>query len=94
MKQNRSLEESRSSSLAAKDEEIAKLEERMKLLKSKTEATTKEAKANEASVVALKKQHEGFSQEYGRLLEENQSLREQLKSLDQALSRSDGKKSS
>ncbi|KAK7245884.1 hypothetical protein RIF29_40738 [Crotalaria pallida] len=72
--------------------ELKRLESELKRLKSELQSKTKEVDVSEASVVALRKQSEGFLLEYDRLLEENQNLRNQLQSLDRSLSLSSSKK--
>lgn len=94
-KQNRALEDGKSGSseeVKALGEEIATLRTKIKKLESECEAKAKEAKAAEAEAEALRKQSEGFLLEYDHLLEDNQNLRNQLESIDQTLSQSDGKK--
>lgn len=95
--QIRSFEEGK----AAGAEEVKVLKNKVITLKSnfqnlrkELEGKKKEKSAAEASIVALKKQSEGFLLEYGRLLEENQILRSQLQSLDWKVSRSINKKNS
>ncbi|MBA0627571.1 hypothetical protein Godav_005070 [Gossypium davidsonii] len=74
------------------EEEVMTLREKLKQLESDIEAKTKQINAAEVNTVALRKQSEGLLLEYDRLLEENESLRGQLQSLDRKLSRSDSKK--
>ncbi|KAG8490179.1 hypothetical protein CXB51_015492 [Gossypium anomalum] len=74
------------------EEEVMTLREKLKQLESDIEAKTKQINAAEVNTVALRKQSEGLLLEYDRLLEENESLRVQLQSLDRKLSRSDSKK--
>ncbi|XWS35151.1 hypothetical protein CRYUN_Cryun21dG0101400 [Craigia yunnanensis] len=78
--------------LKALEEEIALLKQNIKNLESSCETKSKEAKAAQAEAEALKKQSEGLLLEYDRLLEDNQNLQNQLESIDQSLSESDGKK--
>ncbi|KAF2284939.1 hypothetical protein GH714_032704 [Hevea brasiliensis] len=73
-------------------EEIASLKTKIKNLESECEARVREAKAAETEAEALRKQSEGFLLEYDRLLEDNQNLRNQLESIDQTLTESDGMK--
>ncbi|KAF3443658.1 hypothetical protein FNV43_RR13348 [Rhamnella rubrinervis] len=94
-KQNRSFEDGKNGSaeeLKALGDEIGFLRPKIKKLESELETKAKEAKAAEAEAEALKKQSEGFLMEYDRLLEENQSLRNQLESIDHNLSHSDNRK--
>ncbi|KAH1054917.1 hypothetical protein J1N35_032982 [Gossypium stocksii] len=74
------------------EEEVMTLREKLKQLELDIEAKTKQINAAEVNTVALRKQSEGLLLEYDRLLEENESLRGQLQSLDRKLSRSDSKK--
>lgn len=90
--QNRSFEDGRVEESKALKEELTTLQAKLKQLESDLEVKSKEANASEANAVALRKQSEGFLLEYGRLLEENQNLRNQLQSLDIRLSRSGSKK--
>ncbi|KAJ8475754.1 hypothetical protein OPV22_019481 [Ensete ventricosum] len=95
LKQNRVLEEAKtggSSEVKAMDGMIASLNEQIKQLKSESEDRLQEAKAAEARAAALKKQSEDLLLEYDRLLEDNQNLRNQLNSIDNRLSFSEGKK--
>ncbi|XP_062152351.1 uncharacterized protein LOC133860758 isoform X2 [Alnus glutinosa] len=75
--------------LKALGEEIATLRAKMKKLESECETKAKEAKAAEGEAEAVRKQSEGFLLEYDRLLEDNQNLRNQLKSIDQGSSQPD-----
>ncbi|KAG6419017.1 hypothetical protein SASPL_121225 [Salvia splendens] len=61
-------------------------------LEKQLQENSKEPGSAEANAMALKKQSEGFLLEYDRLLEENQNLRSQLRSLDRKFSFADGKK--
>ncbi|KAG9447599.1 hypothetical protein H6P81_013727 [Aristolochia fimbriata] len=72
--------------------ELSALKEKIKHLESELETKDKEVNAAETSAMALKKQSDGLLLEYDRLLEENQSLRSQLQSMDWNMSYSDGKK--
>ena len=78
--------------IKALEEEMTTLKANVKRLQSELEAKIKEASNADANALALKKQSEGFLLEYDRLLEENQHLRGQLKSLDRQSSHSDIKK--
>ncbi|XVE84957.1 hypothetical protein DITRI_Ditri17bG0053500 [Diplodiscus trichospermus] len=78
--------------LKALEEEIAILKTKIKNLESECETKSKEAKGAQAEAEALRKQSEGLLLEYDRLLEDNQNIRNQLESIDQNLSESDGKK--
>ncbi|PON52114.1 B-cell receptor-associated protein [Parasponia andersonii] len=94
-KQNQGFEDAKAGGvdeIKAKEEEVATLQEKLKELESDIEARKKDVHAAEANAVALRKQSEGFLLEYDRLLEENQNLRNQLRVLDQSLSRSGSKK--
>lgn len=85
MKQNRSLEEAKGGGLdemKVRDAEIASLNQQVKRLQLETLERTEEAKAAELKVEALKKQSEDLLIEYDRLLEDNQSLRNQLHSIE------------
>ncbi|XP_008224696.1 PREDICTED: B-cell receptor-associated protein 31 [Prunus mume] len=96
-KQNRGSEDGKASSLdeiKALENEIATLRTRLKQLESEIETKTKDVHTAESNVLALRKQSEGFLLEYDRLLEENQNLKNQLKSLDRKMSRSGSKKDS
>ncbi|KAK8494844.1 hypothetical protein V6N12_055165 [Hibiscus sabdariffa] len=76
----------------ALEEEVTTLRGKLKQLESDIETKAKQINAAEVNSVALRKQSEGLLLEYDRLLEENERLRSQLKSLDWKLSRSDSKK--
>src|SRR5262245_26194142 len=91
-KQNRS-DDGKAGDVKALEEESAALHAKIEHLEKELDEKTKEASSAEANKLALKKQSEGFLLEYDRLLEENQSLRSQLQSLDRTLSHSDSKKS-
>ncbi|PON91259.1 B-cell receptor-associated protein [Trema orientale] len=94
-KQNQGFEDAKAGGvdeIKAKEDEVATLREKLKELESDIEARKKDVHAAEANAVALRKQSEGFLLEYDRLLEENQNLRNQLRVLDQSLSRSGSKK--
>lgn len=94
-KQNRGFEDSKNGGaeeLKGLGEEVSRLRKNIKKLESECETKDKEVKAAETNSVALKSQSEGFLLEHGRLQEENQNLRNQLQSIDQSLSHSDGKK--
>ncbi|KAK1298260.1 hypothetical protein QJS10_CPB14g00530 [Acorus calamus] len=95
MKQNSVLEEAKNGNLEelkARERELANLSAKIKQLESDFEARSREVKAAEANAIAMKKQSEGFLLEYDRLLDENQSLRNQLQTIDISLSHSDSKK--
>ncbi|CAI9092607.1 OLC1v1027897C1 [Oldenlandia corymbosa var. corymbosa] len=77
----------------AMEEEVAALQRKIKELEAEVEERSKESRHAEANKLALQKQSEGFLLEYGRLQEENESLRSQLQALDRQLSQSDSKKS-
>ncbi|XP_044467079.1 B-cell receptor-associated protein 31 [Mangifera indica] len=94
-KQNRSFEEGKNANadeLKSLESEITKLKTKIKELEYEHEAKEKEFSTCKSEAEALKKQSEGFLLEYDRLLEENQSLRSQLESLDQSVPQSEGKK--
>ncbi|XP_077228116.1 uncharacterized protein LOC143861105 [Tasmannia lanceolata] len=67
------------------NEEIASLRAEVKQLESVSETRGSDTKAAESNAIALRKQSEGLLLEYDRLLEDNQSLRNQLQSLDHRL---------
>ncbi|XP_072966186.1 uncharacterized protein [Typha angustifolia] len=95
MKQNRILEEAKSSGseeMKSREKEIASLNEQIKQLKSVSQTKAEEVKVAEANALALRKQSEGLLLEYDRLLEENQDLKSQLQSIDLGISHSDSKK--
>ncbi|KAJ7948141.1 B-cell receptor-associated 31-like [Quillaja saponaria] len=86
-KQSRSFEDGKNGNaeeLKALTEEIATSKAKIKKLESEHEAKADKAIAAEAKVEALKKQSDRFLMEYDRLLEDNQSLRNQLASIDQS----------
>ena len=91
-KQNRSFEDGKNGEGKGLGEEVETLRSKVKKLESKYEAKVKEAEAAEAKAEALRKQSEGSLLQYDHLLEDNQSLRNQLDSIDQTSSPSDGKK--
>lgn len=94
-KQNRVFDEGKTGvpeDIKALEEESAALRAKIKELEAELDEKTKEASSAEANKLALQKQSEGFLLEYDRLLEENQSLRSQLQSLDRKLSHSNSKK--
>ena len=91
-KQNRISDDGKNGDFKALEEESAALRAKVKNLEAELDEKTKEASSAEANKLALKKQSEGFLLEYDRLLEENQSLRSQLQSLDRRISHSDSKK--
>lgn len=86
------LKSGASEEVKAREKETAKLKVKLAEFESGTEAKLKEAKAHVANALALTRQSEGIRLEYDRLLEENENLRSQLKSIDHALSRSGSKK--
>ncbi|KAJ4838747.1 hypothetical protein Tsubulata_029156 [Turnera subulata] len=92
--ETRSFEDAKVKEKKAMETEMATLQAKLKQLESELEEKTKEVQTSEANAIALKKQSDGFILEYGRLLEENQTLRNQLQSLDAKLSRSGSKKNS
>lgn len=74
----REKEEKSSSEIKKLHQEIAKLNESMKKLKSESEDHERKALEAEAHVNALQKQSEELLLEYDRLLEDNQILQSQL----------------
>ncbi|KAL6143901.1 PREDICTED: B-cell receptor-associated protein 31-like [Fragaria vesca subsp. vesca] len=91
-KQNQPTQEEKSEGHKTLVQENETLRAKVKNLESEHETKEKKAKATGAEVQALKKQSEGLLLEYDRLLEENQHLRDQLKSIDRSMSHSDDKK--
>lgn len=91
-KQNQPTQEEKSEGHKTLVQENETLRAKVKNLESEHETKEKKAKAAGAEVQALKKQSEGLLLEYDRLLEENQHLRDQLKSIDRSMSHSDDKK--
>ncbi|KAL2328368.1 hypothetical protein Fmac_021795 [Flemingia macrophylla] len=84
-KQSRSFEDGKNGHTEeqkALSEEIATLKSTIKKLESECEAKGHRAKTLESEVEALKKQSEGFLMEYDRLLEDNQSLGNQMHAID------------
>ncbi|GKC54221.1 B-cell receptor-associated protein 31-like protein [Tanacetum coccineum] len=75
-------------------EDISKLETRIQSLESERAAPAKEKeiKFAEANSVVLKNQSKGVPLEYDHWLAENQQLRDQLRSIDESVSHSNGKK--
>ncbi|CAM8958778.1 unnamed protein product [Rhodiola kirilowii] len=78
-KQNR---DTNSDETKAFSEQIVSLTQKIKQLESECHTKSEDAKAAETTVTTLKKQSEELLFEYDRLLEDNQSLRNQLQSLD------------
>lgn len=94
-KANRAAEETKTKGadeVKILNEEMSKLKAQIKTLESEYTTKEKEIKSAEANSVALKNQSEGFLLEYDRLLAENQNLRDQLRSMDENVSHSNGKK--
>ncbi|XP_071726053.1 uncharacterized protein [Rutidosis leptorrhynchoides] len=94
-KQNREAEETKNKGadeVKVLNDEMTKLKAHIKNLESEHAAKEKEIKSAEANFVALKNQSEGFLLEYDRLQAENQNLRNQLRSIDESVSHSNGKK--
>ncbi|KAK7332342.1 hypothetical protein VNO80_29093 [Phaseolus coccineus] len=94
-KQTRGSEDGKSifsEEMKSVEEERARLRAELRRLESELQSKAKDADVAEANISALRKQSEGFLLEYDRLLEENQNLRDQLKSLDRKLSHSGSKK--
>lgn len=67
------------------ESEISRLRAGLEKMESEYLRKSSEAEAREAVVSDLKKQSEGFNLEYDRELEYNQTLRNQLQSIDQSL---------
>ncbi|CAI0550803.1 unnamed protein product [Linum tenue] len=90
-KQTRGLDDSKfgtnTEEAKALGEEVATLRSKVKKLEAECEAKTKAAKAAEEEAETIRKQSEGSRVEYGRLQEDNQSLRSQIESIE-----SEGKK--
>ncbi|CAL1407084.1 unnamed protein product [Linum trigynum] len=90
-KQTRGLDDSKfgtnTEEAKALGEEVATLRSKVKKLEAECEAKTKAAKAAEEEAETIRKQSEGSRTEYGRLQEDNQSLRSQIESIE-----SEGKK--
>ncbi|XP_071699450.1 uncharacterized protein [Rutidosis leptorrhynchoides] len=94
-KQNREAEETKNKGadeVRVLNDEMTKLKAHIKNLESKHAAKEKDIKSAEANSVALKNQSEGFLLEYDRLQAENQNHRNQLRSIDESVSHSNGKK--
>nr|GFB74759.1 B-cell receptor-associated protein 31-like [Tanacetum cinerariifolium] len=94
-KQNRTAEETKNKGadeVKILNEEMSKLKAQIQNLESEHSTKEKEIKSAEANSVALKNQSEGFLLEYDRLLAENEQLRDQLRSIDESVSHSNGKK--
>ncbi|XP_047338130.1 B-cell receptor-associated protein 31-like [Impatiens glandulifera] len=94
-KQNHAAEDGKgpnSEEHKALGEQLLTLKANIKQMESKTQEKEKEVKAAEADKAALKSQSEGLLMEYDRLLKENQSLRDDLQSLDKTVSHSQVKK--
>lgn len=72
---------------------VADLRKKMENLQLESLDKDKVVKAAEANARALQKQSEGLLLEYDRLLEDNESLRSQLVSIDRKLSFTNTKKS-
>lgn len=73
-------------------DEVSNLRTKIKELESDCKSKDNEIKSAETSLVALKSQSEGYVEEMSRLQQENQNFRNQLQSIDESLSHSDGKK--
>lgn len=94
-KQNRVFDDNKAPApeeIKVLEDEMSKLRGRISKLERQLEEKSKEAVSADTNIMALKKQSEGFLLEYDRLLEENQSLRSQLQSLDRKFSFSESKK--
>ncbi|KAL6135239.1 hypothetical protein ACLB2K_067467 [Fragaria x ananassa] len=85
-KQNQTTQEEKNEGHKTLVQENETLRAKVKNLETEHETKEKKAKAAGAEVHALKKQSEGLLLEYDRLLEENQHLRDQLKSIDRSMS--------
>lgn len=92
-KQSQGSDDGKTSVIKTLEEESATLRAKIKQLEAVIDEKIEGGSNAEANKLALKKQSEGFLLEYDRLLEENQSLRSQLQSLDKQFSHSDEKKS-
>ncbi|WOL14183.1 B-cell receptor-associated protein 31-like [Canna indica] len=86
MKQNKGLEEAKSGDEIKSRDTLASLNEQIKQLKLELEERINAAKAVNVKVEALKKQNEDLLLKYDRILEDNQSLRNLLQSIEQPLS--------
>lgn len=73
-------------------EVIADLREKLEHLQLDNNSKDKEIKVAKASLNALKKQSQGFCNEYDRLMDDNENLRQQLSLFDRKYSSSDAKK--
>ena len=71
---------------------VAKLRERMENLLLESMEKDKAIKSAEVNAIALRRQTEGLSSEYHRLLDDNENLRDQLASFDRKASYSGIKK--
>lgn len=71
---------------------VLDLKKKIEDLQVDSQRKDEEIRAAEANAKALQKQSEGFLLEYDRLLEDNQSLRSQLSSVDRRLHQSDSMK--
>ena len=71
---------------------VAKLRERMENLLLESVEKDKAIKSAEVNAIALRRQTEGLSSEYHRLLDDNENLRDQLASFDRKASYSGIKK--
>lgn len=94
-KQNRVFDDNKApppEEIKVLEDEMSKLRGRISKLERQLDVKSKEAASADTNIMALKKQSEGFLLEYDRLLEENQSLRSQLQSLDRKFSFSESKK--
>ncbi|XP_065875121.1 uncharacterized protein [Euphorbia lathyris] len=93
-KQSRGIEDGKNGNAeeAKTLEDLHTLKSKVKNLESECESKAKGAKDAEDEVQGLRKQSEGFLMEYDRLLADNQNLRNQLESMGQTVSQSDGKK--
>ncbi|PHT56370.1 hypothetical protein CQW23_04856 [Capsicum baccatum] len=83
-KQNRGFEDGKngaSDEMKSLEEEASALRLKIQKLEATVEEKAKEASDAKANVIALKKQSDHFFLENGNLLEENQNLRAQLRSL-------------
>lgn len=92
-KQNKALEESNAERLSSKDKKISKMKERIAKLESELNGKSKDAELAETNVMNLKVKSQGLHKEYDYLMDDNQSVKDQMRSMDQTLSNSNGKQS-
>lgn len=92
-KQNKTLEESNADKLNSKNRKISKMEERIAQLESELNGKSKDAELAETNVMNLKVKSQALHKEYDHLMDENQSVKDQMRSIEQTLSDSNGKHS-